>query len=58
MGIRSLTLSRVLAGQNLEGDVKLILLSLLEVHEEILEEIRAQNAVDDEEQGHTSLSDT
>lgn len=58
MGIRSKTLGRVLAGQNLEGDIKLILLNLLEVQEEILDELRAQNTIDDEEeQGPTSLSD-
>lgn len=58
MGIRSQTLGRVLAGQNLEGDIKLILLNLLEVGEEILDELRAQNTLEDnEEQGPKSLSD-
>jgi hypothetical protein len=57
MGIRSRSLSKILLGQNTESDVKLILLSLLEVQEEILEELRAQSAVEDEEQGHASLSD-
>lgn len=35
----------------------IILMEILDVQEEILEELRAQSAVDDEEQGHTSLSD-
>ena len=35
----------------------LALTAILEVQEEILEELRVQNDVDDEEQGHTSLSD-
>lgn len=34
-----------------------ILMSMLAVLEEILEELRVQNDVDDEEQGHASLSD-
>lgn len=34
-----------------------ILMSILAVLEEILQELRVQNDVDDEEQGHTSLSD-
>jgi hypothetical protein len=35
----------------------LIMLEVLEVLEEILEELRVQNDLGDEEQGHTSLSD-
>lgn len=48
----------ILEGQLRQEDVQNALLStILAVLEEILEEMRVQNDVDYEEQGHTSLSD-
>ena len=55
MGERTSFLREMLGSLSEEG---IILMNILEVQEEILDELRAQNTIeDDEEQGPTSLSD-
>lgn len=57
MGTRSKLLSKALAGPDLPGDNKMILLMILETLEDILGELQAQGSDEEEEAGPTSLSD-
>ena len=60
MGERSELLGKLVTESTISPETRAILFALreiLHVQEEILEELRVQNGIDDEEQGPTSLSD-